>query len=99
MPTVNGKKYPYTAKGIAAAKAARKGMEGPGFGPNPADDIYVDEGGIRPEKPKSPSAKAEGSRTKARKRTADLRTARRSAVKAFMDQFNKTGKIPASPTR
>lgn len=90
MPMVNGKKFAYTPKGMAAAKKA-------------ADDYYkdeqgnylLDEGGNRIKKPMSGSTKAERSRTKLRGAAKDRKIARQNAIREKL----RNPKIPASPTR
>lgn len=95
MPEVNGKKYPYTAKGKAAAKkaAARKGMEDPGYGPNPADGPVIIDG-MRVSKPVNYSKMSKS----AMKGKDAAKMARAEALKAIMKRTKK-GLIPASPTR
>ena len=50
MPVVDGKKYPYTKKGKAAAKAAKKKKKKPGY--NISKNIgYYRQGGVPPPPP------------------------------------------------
>lgn len=99
MPEVNGKKYPYTKKGIAAAKAARKGLENPGYGPNPADQPKVDDLGFKAEpyasRLMSPRAKQQKDASKAR---MSKELARQFAIQRMLEKFRETGRIPSSPT-
>lgn len=65
--------------------------------------LGLDEGGVRQQKPRSSSAKAERSRTAARQRTSGKRTARSAraaATRRMLEEMAKNGgRIPASPTR
>ena len=96
MPEVNGKKYPYTAKGKAAAKkAAMKSND------RPSDDYYIDESGIRHKNmdwQQWDSSQAKRRSTEARKGVSAKKSANRTALKKLMDEFKRTGKIPGSPT-
>ena len=81
---------------------AKKMKKSEGYGPNPADNP-VDEYG-NPSKNSDnfwkqwDSSKAKRSSTDLRKRTADKKSAQRTALKKWMDQYKKTGMIPKSPT-
>jgi hypothetical protein len=70
-----------------------------GFGPNPADGPVLDPFGFVVKKPLSISSVAERGRSRARGRVADSKSARRTAIRKFMDEMNRTGNIPASPTK
>ena len=67
-------------------------------------ELGVDESGERVKRPpkvtpnKSGNA-AKRASTKMRAAGKDKRTARQSALKKWREQFKRTGKIPASPTR
>lgn len=96
MPEVNGKKYPYTAAGKAAAKKAAMKSKN-----NPADEPYIDESGIRRKKmdwQQWDSSQAKRRSTEARKGVSAKKSAQRTALKKWMEQFKRTGQIPASPT-
>lgn len=70
-----------------------------GFGPNPADTDPMIIDGERYQRPLSSSSKAERGRSRARGRVADSKSARRTAIRKFMDDMKKTGNIPKSPTK
>lgn len=65
--------------------------------------LNLDESGNRmktPPKvtPNPGGAKAKRASTAARGRTSKARTARQEAMRKFIEEFNRTGRIPASPT-
>jgi len=99
MPTVNGKKYSYTAAGkTAAAKAAAKKNYSPdGYGPNPADMPKLDEYGFLVKSPAKMSKSEQTGKDKAMMNFAE-ESARQKAVRQALAKIKKTGMIPKSPT-
>jgi protoporphyrinogen oxidase len=83
------------------ARAMKNDPEG--FGPNPADNPVNQFGEpIRSSDnfwKQWDSSKARRASTEGRKRTASKKTARQTALKKWLEEFRKTGNIPASPTR
>lgn len=98
MPSVNGKKYPYTAAGKTAAMKAMKkskGDDSEGYGPNPADAIPLDEYGFvikAPIKTDKMSKTAMAGKDKSMERFA-AESARKKALTKML-----AGMIPKSPT-
>ena len=90
MPMVNGKEFPYTPKGKAAAKKAADD-----YYKNDDGSYHLDEYGNRVKKPMSGSTKAERSRSELRGKGMDRKVAKQKAIR----QMLRTPKIPASPTR
>lgn len=67
-------------------------------------DLGVDETGERIKRPSKVAPNKSGNAakrasTKMRAASKDKRTARQTALKKWREEFKRTGKIPASPTR
>ncbi len=78
--------------------AKRRGLEHPGYGPDPGDAIPLDESGIMIKSPSkiSPSELTGKDKSMAR---FSKEAARQAAIKKALAKIKKTGQIPASPTR
>mgnify|MGYP000225478023 CR=1 FL=1 len=80
----------------------RRGLEDPGYGPNPADQVAVDESGIRyrplPDKRSSAMSKAAMKGKDKVLERFGKESARQKALTKLLAQIKKTGKIPPSPT-
>jgi hypothetical protein len=89
MPNVNGKKYAYTPKGIAAAKKAAK--SNPDTVPPGVDPETGLRNSTKTKKMSSAAIRGKDNAMKERARMSALASMREKAKK-------KTFKIPASPT-
>tara|TARA_R110001606_G_C15237690_1_gene635847 strand:- start:185 stop:430 length:246 start_codon:yes stop_codon:yes gene_type:complete len=80
--------------------AKRRGLENPGYGPDPSDQLPVDpDTRIRYKTPpKGPSPSELTGKDTSMARFAK-EAARQKALKKLLAEIKKTGQIPASPTR
>lgn len=78
--------------------AKRKGLEDPGYGPNPADAVPLDEYGFMIKSPSKISPSELTGKDKSMARFAK-ESARQKALTKMLAEIKRTGTIPASPTR
>lgn len=78
--------------------AKRRGLEAPGYGPDPGDAIPLDESGFMIKTPSKMSATEMIGKDKSMARFSK-EAARQAAIKKALAKIKKTGQIPASPTR